>query len=674
MSTPIPKAVTPPKIETLDVNNWLGGTVTALDDGRTPADGLRSSGNVYLEQDGTIRPRPSLQRYGPQPVGTILGEIYPFRTVSGLDTTNYLITLQNVSGTTSAYIAQPSDDTWVECTGATYDDSASARFFQLDDKVLIMNGTDTLSFLDISTSTVTTFDAIDDATVPTIANNGTTDLTTGTTSFTVWYAITANSSVGETTGVSASLSINTERDLWDGSTQSLKITWSAVTDAQSYNIYAAVTADGSGNPTLGLLASGLDAGTLSFTDDGSLGIAVFKTMPLDNSTAGPKASRGVAINGRAWLTGDKNNPYYLWHGGDPGHELDFTPANGGGFVNIGSGTGEIPNVAWNFRSGQGDPEIKCLTKGLNGSGKRYTISSTTLTYGASSFTVWAPAEDYGFSGTDSPDGLIVYNNSTYYPSRDGFKELGTKPQLQNLLDNDSVSQTIQTDLGLLNNNAMDGSCGLGFEGRLYWALPVGSSSNNEIWVLDLDRNGAWMKPWSIAADWMVLVQDEDGFTHHVVLSNNTIYELSYNTKTSDDGVPFATSGTTGLTYFSADGREWARLIRLVIEVLRPQGTINFAVSGFTSAGALIPLGTGSITADIGTNGYGWDEAGWDVYGWDAFAAVPTLVGTSSQDVPIKINKDVRYFNLTWNSTEGSVDYSISRAVAEYVSIGVKNLT
>ena len=42
------------------------------------------------------------------------------------------------------------------------------------------------------------------------------------------------------------------------------------------------------------------------------------------------------------------------------------------------------------------------------------------------------------AGTDSPDALIVYNNSLFYPSRDGFKTTGTKPQLQNVLSTDRV--------------------------------------------------------------------------------------------------------------------------------------------------------------------------------------------------------------------------------------------
>src|SRR5665213_4081559 len=94
---PIPKGTQkPPAIKTQDVNNWMNGTVTAFDDGRTPLDGLRSSGNVYLDQDGTVRPRPSMVKYGPQPLGKVLGEIYEFKNVVGLTSTNCLISMQSI--------------------------------------------------------------------------------------------------------------------------------------------------------------------------------------------------------------------------------------------------------------------------------------------------------------------------------------------------------------------------------------------------------------------------------------------------------------------------------------------------------------------------------------------------------------------------------------------------
>lgn len=675
MSIPTPKQIPPPKIERLNVNDWQSGTVTALDDGRTPVQGLRSSGNVWLQQDGTVRPRPSLTRFGPQPTGTILGEVFEFRVIDGLGVTNWLISLQNVSGTTTAYIAKPEDTNWTQCTASvTYNNEAPAHFCQLDDKVLIMNGVDRLSYLDIPTSTVTTFTALTDATAPTIANNGSTDLTSGTKPYKIYYAVTANSSVGQTTGTSTSLSINTQRELWDSTVHSLKITWSAVTNAKSYNVYCAVIVDGDSDPVLGLLSSGIDPATTTFVDDGSLAIQTFSEMPTSNSTAGPKVSRGETINGRLWLTGDSDSPYYVWHGGDPGHELDFTPANGGGFVKIGSGGKELPIKVFNFRSGQGETQIKVLTAGISGLGKRYTISNTTLSLGNDSFTVWVPAEDYGYSGTDSPDGVIIYNNSVYYPSRDGFKSIGTKPQLQNLLSTDTVSDTIQPDLATLNSSSMPMCVGIGFEGRLYWALPVSSTTNNQIWVLDLDRKGAWMKPWDIAADWMLLVTDNDGVSHHVIVSNNTIYELSYTALTADDGNAFSTNGTSGQIYFSDDGRQWGNLIQLVIVLLRPQGRIDFSVTGRTKNSTLQRVGGATYNPKSSQAGWSEPKTGWSTRrGWSEIKLIPRNFNDATQEVRIKIRKDLQWFSYSWATTEPGVDYNISKIIAEYVDAGVKDL-
>jgi len=771
-----PKA---PKIERISTQKWMKGVVTTLDDGRMPVDGLVQGDNMVLTEDGTIRPRPSLQKYGPQPVGTVLGELAQFRVVDGLDTTNWMVTMQAVarsevqtlsitgtptggtftltySGqTTSAiaynasaatiqtallalsnldtgdvvctggalpgaavtitfggtlkntdisaitttdsltggttpksaitettkggtfghiYIAKPEDTAWTK-VDHDFDGTAKAHFRQLDDKVLITNGVDTFSYLSIPDSTVTVFDALDNPDAPTSATVST-DLQG--TAYTIYYAVTANSKVGETTGTAKTCTVKYTRDQWgtDG-TKSVEIAWDTVTGVQFWNVYCATTADGDDNPVWGLLASGISADTLTFTDYGvtSTGIPNTQTpLPLANATAGPKASRCEVINGRIWLTGDDNNPYYVWYGGDYGYEFDFTWANGGGFIPIGHGSIEIPIKVWNFRSGQGDPQIKCLTRGLNGGGKRYTIAPTTISLGSTSITVWGATEDYGASGTDSPDGLVSYNNSTYYPSRDGFKDLGTKPQLQNLLSNDDVSQTIQPDLSTISNEYMDGCVVMAFEGKIYWALPIGATTNNQIWVLDLDRQGAWMKPWSVKADWLTLIADNSGVTHKVVVQGSTIYELSYNTLTTDDGEAFITAGATGQIRTSDDGQDWMRLIKVVITVLRPQGLINFIVNGFTSNNKLVTVGTGSLDATANSPTLGWGEAGWSAFGWSNFDTVPKITANASQDVSIKVNKDVQYFTVNWSSTQAGSDYALSNMVGIYVDAGIKNLS
>lgn len=676
MPIPVPKNIKSPKIKTSTTKDWLNGVVSALDDGRTPVSGLRSTQNTILEQDGVIRPRPSLNLFGPQPEGRVLGQLYQFRSLIGLAATNKMISMQRVerSGSVVAriFVAAPEDTSWTEVTTTDYHADAAAHFNQLDNKVIITNGENELSYYNIADSTITKVSVLPDPSAPTLKTN--TGLTG--TSYNVFYAVTANSTVGETAGTTLKLPVSKSRDLWDKDKESITIKWTTVAGVQSWNIYCAVTANGDDIPKWGLLATGVSADTLEFTDTGLSGTGAlnyYKPMPNTNSTAGPKATRSEVINGRIWLTGDKNNPYLVWYGGDYGHELDFTPANGGGFVNVGSGTREVPARIWNFRTGPGEPVIKCLTRGVSGQGKRYSIASSTLTYGGTPVIVWAATEDYGFSGTDSPDGLIVYGNDTYYPSRDGFKSIATKPQLQNLLSNDSITNTILPDLDFLNGEAMDGCVGVGFENRLYWALPVNANENNQIWVMDLQRGGAWMKPWIMNAGWITTIADNTGRAHLVVVQDGIIYELNRDTKTNDNGAAFPTSGNSGFNHFSESGQEWARLIKVIITVLRPKGRINFAVDGFTSKGKVERLGQETIRERQLSTIAGWGEVGWNKMGWSRPSAAPHLSAAPSREVVIKINKDVQYWSYRWNTSEANTDYAIARVVPVYVDIGIKNL-
>lgn len=573
------------------------------------------------------------------------------------------------------FTALPEDTAWTEVTSPTvtdYSNSARAHFRQHASKVVITNGVNELSYYDIENDEIIQFTALDDATAPTLDTNNVTG-----TSYSVYYAVTANSSVGETAGAQLKVQVAKPRELWaDDGTENVIIDWATVTGVKSWNVYVAVTADGDDNPRWGLLATGISADTLTFTDTGVSGTGApnfFHPLPTTNSTAGPKATHSEIINGRIWLTGDANNPYYVWYGGDFEYELDFTPANGGGFVNVGSGSREIPVKVWNFRTGPGEPIIKCVTRGINGNGKRYSISSSTLSFGNSTFVVWSAVEDYGFSGTDSPDALLVYGNNTYYPSRDGFKTIGTKPQLQNLLSIDGITDTIMPDLDFLNQDYMSGAVGEGFENRLYFALPIGATYNNQIWVFDIQRDGAWLKPWSVQADWLTVIADNEGRSHFLVVQDSTIYEFSRATSTNDNGTAFATSGTSGFIKFTDSGQEWARLIKVIITVLRPRGRINFTVDGFTSKGKVERIGAESLNETRLSTIAGWGENGWSKIGWSRPRAVPNISSVASKEVEIKINKDVQFWSWNWNTTDKNVRYSISRVVPVSIDIGVKKL-
>ncbi len=315
-----------------------------------------------------------------------------------------------------------------------------------------------------------------------------------------------------------------------------------------------------------------------------------------------------------------------------------------------------------------------LCQGTNGKGKRYILQPDSVTFGDTVIPFYDVVEDNGQEGTDSPDGIILYGDSLYYPSRDGFKTTGTKPSLQNVLSTDRISNTIQRDIKSLNSSTMSNCVGLGFEGRLFWALPVGTTENSEIWVLDLERKGAWMKPWNVSANWMMLYNDNSGTTHFLILQNNAILEFSFNYAylTNDNGIPFSTSGQSGLIKFSDDGREWWHILQVVFVLLRPQGSLNFTIQGKTEDEPLSTVGLDTFqpTSPLA----GWGEAGWSVQGWSAFQAVPITFGDTAQEQIVEVDEECQWITYAWASAAANVDYQLSDVIIEGIPVGIKDLT
>lgn len=668
-----PKATKAPTIERKAILDWSTGTVTDYDARRVVDNSLVSTSNMVLEQNGVIRPRPALVQYGPQPIGKVLGEIFECKVMEGTTPKFYMVAMMVKDGVANVYYATGESASWTKVEGRDYAANAPAHFVQVRGKILVLNG-EALSFVDTKTWQATAFQSIEDPEqAPSCAATGLSG-----SEFKVYYAITANSTVGETAGSPvAAQAISTQRDLWS-SGQKVTITWGEVEGAKGYNVYMGVSADGAGQPELYLIASGLDPTIRSFTDDGKKAqILSHGSLPNFNSTSGPKARRGTVVNGRVWLVGDVENPYYVRRGGDYDHELDFSPGNGGGFTPIASGTKEVPIAVMPFRKGSGDSTVVVLTQGANGSGKRYHLVRTQLTYGDETIVAWEVVEDSGTDGTDSPDGVVIYNNSLYYPSRDGFKTTGTIPQLQNVLSTTQITATIKDQIALLNTKSMDKAVGLAYEGCLYWALPVSSDENSQVWVLDIEHDGAWILAWHLKIDWMWLYNDNFGETHFLILSNNKIFQMSRHFATQDDHVPFMTEARSGQIKWSKDGRDWARLIQVVFTLLRPYGKINLDVSGYTEDGEMTWRESITITSNSVPVGFSDLHRGWGKpHGFSKLVGVRHNANDNRNtvDAIVEVDEDVQWFEYRISSTASGVDYAVSSVVAEYVGIGIKDLS
>jgi hypothetical protein len=183
-----------------------------------------------------------------------------------------------------------------------------------------------------------------------------------------------------------------------------------------------------------------------------------------------------------------------------------------------------------------------------------------------------------------------------------------------------------------------------------------------------------MKPWDVVANWMFLATDNTGTTHFCVLKNNVLYELSYTALTSDDGVAFATSGNSGQIYFSDDGRQWGNLIQLTIVLLRPSGQINFTVTGRTKNSTLQQVGSGTYNPKNDPAGWSEPEAGWSSRrGWSEINTIPRNFNDATQEIKIKVRKDLQWFSYAWTTTATGVDYNISKVIGVYVNSGMKDL-
>jgi hypothetical protein len=301
------------------------------------------------------------------------------------------------------------------------------------------------------------------------------------------------------------------------------------------------------------------------------------------------------------------------------------------------------------------------------------IKPDTLTAGDDVLSFYGVEEDNGEDGTDSPHGVVMYKDDAWYPSRDGFKKTGVKAQLQTMLKTDTISEAIEQDVKNLSSESMDKCVGIAYQGSIYWALPVGSDDNNEIWVYKTKEN-AWMKPWNIAASTMTLYNDNNGTTHFLAVSGNVLYELTESQATMDGTVPFRTNITSGFIKFNENGQDWAKVIDITFDVQQPQGQLNFTVSGRTKGNAQSLSAVGNNTFTSTSSVAGWGEAGWGgapdkLFAWSTFSEVPVSYGDAAREIPVKVNKLLKWITWELNTSAAGVNYQLSDVIIRFVRVG-----
>lgn len=627
------------------------GYISVLESSRIPNDGLADMTNMDVVQDSIAKPRPSTVAYGPAALGTIIGIGTFTQVVSGV-ITRWQITMQVISGV-GQIVINKDGGSWTT-VGGSYNATAWCQFTQSNSRVYVSNGVNTMSYYNISSGTIVTYTALTAPTTPTLA--ATSSLTSGSPNFPLYYAYSANNNVGETSAVmSAQVLVNKLRNSFVSGTDSITATGAAVTGAVSYNWYVSI------NNNITNFEYLTTTPNPTFTDDGSTVENIYKSAPPGDSTSGPVLNYLIADNGQLFGVGSQvaGTEYNMWYSGQGTHSGDFSPFNGGGYAYINYGGDSLPSAVQSFRDGKGNPVVTVLTTGQAGQGKFYHAQYTSTTYGSTVIPYYQVYEANGQSGTISPFGVVQADNNVYYPTGDNFKSTGTPPNIVNILATSSISQAIDPDVRGLNLQAMSSCCGLFWRERIFWAVPNGTNTNNEIWITDLARGGLWILRWTIPATWLWLYEDNTGVTHMCALVNNVIVEFTTTIATQDQGVPFRTRLGSGSLVWDPSGISMAAIQTQYFKLLFPKGNIyinNYGIGDDITA--IETLGSDEYSVAVSNTGYGeWDYSDIYYYGYDVGYINYTAqsVGMVTLDVDETLNE------ISWEiiTTDANCDYTLS---------------
>ena len=662
------------------------GYISILTDSRIPPDGLAEMYNMTLEQDSIPRPRPGFKSYGQAFLGTCIGMGTFTKWIAGVPQ-KWEISMQVISGVAKICVRKDGGS-WSQISGSyTFDTSAWNTFTQgaaldtsnnEDDRVYISNGVNNMAYYDITGGTVVVYTGLSTPSIISVTASG----SLIGTNFNQYYRITAVNVGGESAASpNKSAAISTDRDFWT-SGQSIALVWPAVTGALYYNIY---TSNVSGEEEYLVSVNGT-----TFTDDGSILTNPFKVAPNNDSSAGPIVKTIINIDNALYGVGDPNNTQYLWYSGSGQHFGDFSfNPQGGGYVGIDFGGSTHPVVVFPFHDGKGNPAPSVLTHGAAGRGKLMHIQFTTTTIGTTTLTYPTVYEASSQDGCPSPRGVAIYNNNAYYCTGTAFKTTGTKPNVINILATDTISNQILPDVQNLNLAQLPNYVAHEYLGKIYFAMPTSdSTSNNEIWVLDLTRGGLWILRWVLATsggiDHMWLYEDNSGSTHFLILQNNMVLELDLlrqSTPTTDNGQPFNTVLRTGAMVFDQGGVAEVASYIDYLKLLYPQGEGTINVYGLTEDNVNGLVATDSFNELASTSPFIWGQMLWSnpdppsVFSGDTspagFDGGPgTYSGNTSPSVtiPVEIDEILSEKRVEITTATSGCDYLLSSITSTVYTI------
>lgn len=678
-----PVKVPSKKITSIDVPEFKGGW--SLETGPRKNQ-ITDHSDVELTSNGFLRNRKSLQTWLPDTVSDG-HEIFP----------------AIIEGTVVNFTADDGkikwcldeDDVWTDCGGinvVSMGPDIKVTFVRVLDRLLILNGVDKLSYIDLATKNRVEYTFVAD---PTTALTST--LAGGLTGSTykIYYGYTYSSTTGETK-LSNILTQNIlkTRDQWDPLVDSIKLDRPAgiPTGAKSWNVYIALASNGGTiqDTDMLLIAGGLDMNTVSFTDNGTLAIDIGRgTPPAVNSTAGPRATYGVEENGRPVLYGIKddlgNDTGEVFIGGDGEYAGDFSSAHGGFRAEPSKGTNYFPAGLIGFRTGGGNPALTLLFNNTQGVSKQATLEQQSINYGNQTFVVWGVTQqNYGAAGVSSTYALTNYKGALRLLSIDGLLSIDTLPTIQNILSTRNIDKEIAEYFRRINTSAHPEVVSTAWANKVYYLVPAyGFSKPTQILVLDLDNEGAFYTH-DIPAQWIGTVSPKNSPAFVYLRQGKKVLKLfeSFGTADYKGGAAetFGTRARGAMIGVSGVRNSYTTVVQAVFEVEDLIGDFTVGVTYRNRNGRLKTkqktyVGPAYTTSSAG----GWDDSAYLLddaapAGWDAVSLIDEAASSvEKEDVRIKLRIRDLASELQWwyETPKGYSSYTLRSVTYEGENLGVK---
>lgn len=625
----------------LTLGNFKRGVITLIDKSRLPQNALEQADNIFLVEDG----QPSL-RPGTAWFGSVTPNAAAIDGVSYFDFVGVIHMVIVAGGT--VYRSVDDGSTWTVCTGATLTAGLAVEMNQYNSFLYLTNGTDQITLYD-GTTVLTQYSTLSTPAAPSAVETA-----LANTGINYYYKVARVNTIGFSAASAVNtgtVSTNLDRSTWVPGTNYVTLTTPiSVTGQTRWDIY--LSEDNVNFYYLSSVASGTVGATADFVDDGTAIVVPSTTAPTASTAQGPLVKELVNVGSRMYGIRDTVNKYRIWFSSGSPPNGAFSSAYDGGYLDWSPGGKYIPVQVVDYRDGKGTPLATIFCKSADGQGCVLQMSLDLFTVGDVSITVPSAYKLPGSRGTPAPGSLVnVLNDYMFYNSQ-AFYNLGSRAQYLNLLSTDEASANIRPSVKSISTVGESTIASVYFDAKVYFSVPIGTSSNNMTMVFDTERK-AWL-PTAFTLGFKKFLRYTTTTNSPKLLAlkpgDNQLSEISTSIR-GDYNVAFTSTLKTGLYPVSKNRFEFQWTEQAEMEFSNPTGEISIDLIGLERSRGFTSQGTATITSQLTTTG--WDTFLWDTTLWDDTS---TAIDTFSESTVKRYFRLGRELNaVQWQITTNTID-------------------